>query len=308
MPSHSEEVFLRDLSFPGLPTLQGFPGSKLIDVFAIAEGGSAGPANESELESFAQKWAYDFYDHLMQEWLYARYAGVLDDAQDNLNGFIDEIVVEQQGEQMFTELKRPAWDNETFRESWVASSRGSKKPVGGPGGGGPGGGGDPSEQCPTQTSWEVDLRCEDEIPYNPCDQTTGTGTGTGTGTFVDTECCEELIPTTLTATISDAGECACADDADPFTLTYNVMTGKWEGEGSICTGEDFTFKIWCNESAEWKYCIEWGSGCGTPVECDAGGVGFTPASCDPFSATIGTLDANTCCGGEGGNITIVVTE
>lgn len=113
---------------------------------------------------------------------------------------------------------------------------------------------------------------------------------------IQTECCDEPIPQTLTAVLSNfGGTCDCINGTRE--LTYDSTSQRWLWEGDLCGAPGFA-EFWC-DGGTWWFQI------GNTGETAAGEA--TVVSCDPFEVTFDPFDASAaalCDGDQIGSVVI----
>lgn len=110
-------------------------------------------------------------------------------------------------------------------------------------------------------------------------------------------CCENTLPSILTASYFDTINCACVTGAE-VTLTWNGTV--WTGSAEIC-GIPTTLTLTCNVN-DWD--LQVSSGC---VNTN---MTATSANCDPVSLTFNFIggEFDTCCASTGTSVEITITE
>lgn len=121
-------------------------------------------------------------------------------------------------------------------------------------------------------------------------------------TAVDSPCCDNQVPSTLTATFS-SGACAGANGQ---TITIEWNGAAWLGDATI-NGETWSVSFGCNgttgDSCAAKWSIGGYIGCQPTLAFGEAG-----CSCDPFSVTfITTISGAGCVGCVGDDLTVVIT-
>lgn len=99
-----------------------------------------------------------------------------------------------------------------------------------------------------------------------------------------TGCCVNTIPSTLFATFSGTDSCDCLSGT--VAITYNALTEKWEGSGTLCN-VDVDLEFYCSDP-QWQLDI-------ISVHGQDGHSG-PETICDPFvwSSTLILLNAQVC--------------
>ncbi len=151
--------------------------------------------------------------------------------------------------------------------------------------------------------------------------TTGTG-GSGSVTIscaecieclIDTCCCADPLPQTLTATVYNVNECPCVDGTQISLSLVEITEGvggtgaAWQGDGAFCDLCSFRIIVRCSPDATCVWTLEWCDGggiCGDfetrclSMNSETSGVacaGFTEdICCDPLVVPF-TGGSNDCC-------------
>lgn len=130
-------------------------------------------------------------------------------------------------------------------------------------------------------------------------------------TGVETGCCGNSIPETLTATISGSGDCSCYN-GKTVSLTYSSGNSRWEGtlaSASGCSNGDLTLYFYCGASETTAGDFRLDVLCSNGGSNDAGNTPDGTETCDPLDVTFLTTTAGLCCNGSGPqNIDVTVTE
>lgn len=107
---------------------------------------------------------------------------------------------------------------------------------------------------------------------------------------IETTCCSELFPDTITATFSlvtvDAGGCDGLD-GQTIDLSYDLDDSKWKGTETI-DGVEITIHFYCNGSSDWVW-DQWCGGISTVTN------DFSSESCDPIEFVTNAHGHNYCC-------------
>lgn len=127
---------------------------------------------------------------------------------------------------------------------------------------------------------------------------------------ISTECCAVKVSRTLILTVNASSTgCFEAFETNDYTLTYNSVSGKWEG---VVEGLDVN--VWCKETSPGSY--QWVFSVVGDGACSVVDSPFNPTQqCEPFllqfgtSADGGTGDCCTTAGGVGtGVLVFEITE
>lgn len=132
-------------------------------------------------------------------------------------------------------------------------------------------------------------------------------------------CCENSLPSTLTVTLTDDGDCTCLDGLTG-TLVWNPATERWTGTVTSAAncgpGEDevatVTVNLYCDctescAATDWKISVSdscaSGGAAETELTVDSGTV-----TCDPFYASASSVAILGCCNGAVSDVTFEVSE
>lgn len=137
-----------------------------------------------------------------------------------------------------------------------------------------------------------------------CDGTTGCG-GVNqevTECPIESPCCTELVPATLTATLTSSA-CSAAN-GQTITIAWNGAA--WLGDATI-NGETWSVSFGCNGTTSDTCAAKWSIG--GYVGCQPTlAFGESGCACDPFSVTfITTVSGGGCVGCVGDDLTVVIT-
>jgi len=148
------------------------------------------------------------------------------------------------------------------------------------------------------------LVCPDELPAGcdgfPCELCLLPGP----------KCCPGAnLAQTLTATISNGGNCPCAHNVT-VTLEYRPATQDWWGAADFCTSEiELTLSCTVDGGgcSDFRLDVKFIDACSSGGEF---GADANTCDCNPFEVVFESISVDGCCGvaSTGANITIVVTE
>jgi hypothetical protein len=122
------------------------------------------------------------------------------------------------------------------------------------------------------------------LPYkiieNPCPAILGA---------VATNCCANLIPSTVHVTLTGAGACGCFSGSYP--LTWNAVAQFWQYAGTVCGGRVFSLQFRCTGTDV--------NGFSLTLTCGADSLPLTPnagSTCNPLALSFGPYAFSDCCG------------
>ena len=134
----------------------------------------------------------------------------------------------------------------------------------------------------------------------------GSGSGGGNGGAVATDCCAQALPTTLVATLVDAGNMSCVSGS---IILVSSGTAFWSGTGALGScGRNLTLALTCNSgdwsSGAWRVNYSYSDICNMP-----GSSFSTSSSCSPFQVVF-TISTSGGCGATGSPslYQVIITE
>ena len=128
--------------------------------------------------------------------------------------------------------------------------------------------------------------CCGGLPSSSSAASSSSSSSSSSGSGIQTACCEDPVPTSLTATLTDLVDCT-GFTGQTVGLTYNSGTEKWEGETDLC-GETYAFAFYC-DGVQFRLDM-------TSPNCeDVANLTAKSSSCDPFEFVFNVAQ-NAACG------------
>lgn len=140
-----------------------------------------------------------------------------------------------------------------------------------------------------------------------CDCSASSSSGSS-ASLIQTDCCENPVPSTLSVTVTNSTGCTCVGSTT-FSLIYNSGTSQWEGSNLFgsCGSTNIQLAFYCVVvSNAFNLDMTFSNSCATTV----GSVGSL-LSCSPFhwSGGIGNNDLTVCgCAGPIVGLSFDITE